>query len=104
GSEVRTLYRAPSFLSLPHRQPINDCVVIYLPRLQHGCGEVGMVGRIGEMLRLHAESVSKLINPSALARDRAIEEVARIKLQPRFARQHLEHASASWFVHAGDYA
>src|SRR5207237_3504597 len=101
---VRTLYRAPSFLSLPHRQPINDRVVIYLPRLQHGCGEVGMVGRVGKMLRLHAESVSKLINPSALARARSIEEVARIKLQAGCGGQHLEQTSASWFVHAGDYA
>ena len=55
-----------------------------------------MVRRIREMLRFEAEPVPLVVHLPVLAVDRAIQEIARIKLNPRFGRQHLQHAAAGW--------
>jgi len=53
------------------------------------------VGRIGTVLRLQAHRGAALKDLAAVARQAAIEEVARIELQRRLIRQQLEAAVAA---------
>src|SRR5262249_57611619 len=52
-------------------------------------GERGLVGRVGEVLRLQAEGVALLVAVSALAGDGAVEEVAGVELYARLGREDL---------------
>src|SRR2546430_15675992 len=52
------------------------------------------------MLRLQTEAVALLIDPSLLARDRAIEKVARVELQSRLGGRDVERATGRGIDHA----
>src|ERR1035441_1947785 len=52
------------------------------------------------MLRFHAEAVAELIDPTALARELAVEEVAGIKLQTRLSGEDLQHPPGGRLIHA----
>jgi hypothetical protein len=41
---------------------------------------MGLVGRVREMLRFHAETVPMVIDPAILTPERAVQEVAGIEL------------------------
>src|SRR5712691_11117936 len=53
------------------------------------------------MLRLETEAEALLINPSLLTGDRAIEKVARVELQSRLGRRHVERAAGRGIDDAG---
>src|SRR5262249_17520722 len=53
------------------------------------------------MLRFHAEAVAELVHPAALPFYRAIQEVARVKLQSRLRGKDFQHASRAWLCYAG---
>src|ERR1035441_6040845 len=52
------------------------------------------------MLRFHAEAVAELIDPTALARELAVEEVAGIKLQTRLSGEARQHPPGGRLIHA----
>src|ERR1051326_9129640 len=52
------------------------------------------------MLRFHAESTPRMVNPTAFARDFTVEKVPGIKLHPRLGGEHLENPSGGWLVNA----
>src|SRR5690348_15306255 len=83
---------------MPDRESINDRVMINRARFENDRGEAGFVRRVGKMLWLHAESIAELVNPAAFSFQRAIEEVAGIKLQARLAGKNFENPSRGWFV------
>ena len=57
-----------------------------------------MVRRIREVLRFEAEPITLVVHLSVLAVDRAIQEIARVKLNPRFGCEDLQHSAAGWIV------
>src|SRR5947207_542645 len=52
------------------------------------------------MLRLQTEAVALLIDTSLLARDRAVEKVARVELQSRLGGRDVEGATGRGIDHA----
>ncbi len=78
---------------------INDGVVVNLPGLEFDRGEFRPVGRVGVMLRFHAKGGAMLVNPPVFARDRAVQKIARVKLQARFGRENFQDAAAFRFGH-----
>ena len=58
-----------------------------------------MVGRVGEMLRLQAEPVALFVDATRLARQRAVEEVARIELHARFCRKDFQYPATRGLLH-----
>ena len=52
-----------------------------------------MVGRIREHLRLEHDRVALAVQLAGLADDRAVDEIARIELDPRLFGQDLHHAA-----------
>src|SRR5664279_719684 len=52
------------------------------------------------MLCFHAEAIAELIDPAALARELAVEEVAGIKLQTRLSGEDLQHPASGRLIHA----
>ena len=57
-------------------------------------GKFGVVGRIGEVLRLEREPVALAVLAAAGAVQRAVEEVAGVELDPRLGRLERQHAAA----------
>src|SRR5262245_5935500 len=53
------------------------------------------------MLSLEAETISFAVDAAVFTRDRAVEKIARIELQPGFGRSHLQRSSGGWLVHFG---
>src|ERR1051326_5440825 len=80
---------------------INDEVFVGLSRFQDHGWKLGLVGRIGKMLWLHAKAVAELINPAVFAFQSPIKKIAGIELQTRFGGEDFEHAPAGWFVDSG---
>src|SRR5262249_562036 len=58
--------------------------------------KVRTVGRIRPSLRFEADGVGLPVEPASLSRNRAIEIVSGIDLQPRLIRQELENPSRFW--------
>src|SRR5208283_1868616 len=85
---------------LLRRKLVKDRVVVGLARLQPGRGKARMIGRIREALRLEAEAVSELIDPSAFASEGAVQKIPRVKLQPRRGRPDFHHAAGGRFGNA----
>src|SRR5439155_1165600 len=68
--------------------------LIALPRAQNRRGEVRVIGRIGEVLRLQAERAAMLVNMAGFACDCAVEEIAGVELQPGLRRRDIERSAA----------
>ena len=71
--------RAPFHLS--RREAEDGDGVVGLAGLQFGGGKGGLVGRIREVLGLHAEGAAAAIDFAALAVDGAVQEIAGVELQ-----------------------
>src|SRR5689334_15640692 len=67
--------------------------VIFLPRLQLRCRELGVIRRVGEMLRLEAEPGPVSIHLALLSFHCAIEEVAGVELNSRLVGPYLQDAA-----------
>src|SRR5438034_8743942 len=52
------------------------------------------------MLRLEAQARAPAVHVPGLARDRAVEEIARVELQPRLSRRDVERAPARRLLEA----
>lgn len=63
-------------------------------RAQNGAREVGMVGRIGEVLRFQAESRAPAVLDAMPAGEVTVEEVGAIELHARLGGLHLQRAAA----------
>lgn len=70
-----------------------------LTRTQDRVWELRLIRRIGEVLRLQAESVAMLVRVTVAA-DRAIEEVAGIELHSGLRGRNFQDASGRGFVNA----
>src|SRR5438105_10086534 len=57
-------------------------------------GEVGVVRRIGEMLRLQDQRPAVNVHVAGFADDRAVEEIARVELNARLRRAEVERAAS----------
>ena len=55
---------------------------------------VGLVGRVGEVLGLQRQPVALPVRAAARAVERAVEEVARVELDPGLRRRHGQDATA----------
>ena len=70
---------APAFMVLPPPQPllrrkaVDDRILIHLVGLEDDRREIRVVGRIWEMLRLHAEAVPEIVDLATLTLDRAVD-------------------------------
>ena len=60
-----------------------------------------MIGRVGKVLRLQAESVTVVVYLVPLPLNRAIEEISAIELDAWFGAQHLKNTAAFWLVSFG---
>src|SRR5689334_21904145 len=58
------------------------------PCLQFGRRKLGLVGRVGEMLRLQAEARATRILHASLTRYRAVQKIAGVKLHSRLRGPH----------------
>ncbi len=90
-------------MALLHAELPDGCLVIALPWLQHDAEEVGLIGRIGEMLRLQAETRTTVVFLSTLASEEG-ELVAAVELYPWLCGQDFQRASAGGFAHQGGAA
>lgn len=70
-------------------------MVILLTRLQQHRRKVGLIDCIRPALSFKAESRVLGVDCSTLALQRAIQEVARVKLDPRLGGVHFQHPPAS---------
>src|SRR5690348_15466565 len=71
------------------------------PRLQFGRRKLGLVGRVGEMLGLQAESgATRILHPS-LARYGAVQKIAAIELHSRLRGPHFQHAPGTRVIGSG---
>jgi hypothetical protein len=61
---------------LPDGESIYDRTVINLSRFQLRREKIRFIGRIREMLRLHAKCIPELINPAAFSFQRAVEKIS----------------------------
>src|ERR1700686_5147100 len=83
-----------SDVSLPDRRSLGREFVDrrgleVLARPENGGRKLGMVGRVGEMLRFQAECVAAVVDLASLAVN-PIQEVAGIKLEAGLGGRHLE--------------
>ncbi|KAG5719920.1 hypothetical protein E4T56_gene15533, partial [Termitomyces sp. T112] len=62
-----------------------------LAGIDAGGNEIGMVGRIGKLLRLQRDAVAHAIDVPVLAQHRAVDESACIELDPRLGGKHFQH-------------
>src|ERR1700733_15822237 len=69
-------------------------------RLQNHRRELGLVRRIRKMLCLQTKSRSTRVRLSALAVRRAVQEIAAVKLNPRFRGGYFQHAMRERILHA----
>ena len=60
-----------------------------------------MIGRVGKVLRLQAESVTVVVYLVPLPLNRAIEEISAIELDAWFGAQNLKNAAAFRLVSFG---
>src|ERR1039458_7971062 len=68
---------------LPRVKPVGRGGPVGGARLEDVRREVGVVDRIGEMLRLQAKRPVLAVRDALLPGDRAVEEVAGVELNPR---------------------
>src|SRR4029450_7723299 len=68
--------------------------LIALARSKNRGRKIRLIGRIGIVLRLEAESVALLVDMPGLAGDRAVEKIARVELHAGLGRRHVERATA----------
>ena len=84
-----------------HSKPENSCLLEHIPRFEDRRWKLWMVWRIRKVLRLEAKAGTLLINNAAFAFDRAIKEIARIKLNSRLRSQNVESATALRLIDVG---
>src|SRR5690348_17418349 len=71
------------------------------PRLQFGRRKLGLVGRVGEMLGLQAESgATRILHPS-LARYGAVQKIPAVKLHSWLRGPHFQHTPGTGIVGTG---
>src|SRR5207249_4014195 len=87
---------APSRLN---PKPVDGARAILFPRTQDRRRERGLVGRVGKVLRLHGEAGAAPVDNALLPAQRAVQEVAGIKLQSRLGRGNLHHPAGYGLVH-----
>ena len=88
-------------MNLATRELKDRSRLVFLPRLEDRRGELGMIGRIGKMLRLQTKTVPQIVDLATLALDGSIQEIPAIKLNPRLIGQHLQDSSRLRFVGLG---
>src|SRR5690242_975900 len=71
------------------------------PRLQFGGRKLGLVGRVGEMLRLQAESGATRILHASLTRYRAVQKIPAVKLHSWLRGPHFQHTPGTGVVGTG---
>src|SRR5260370_8815661 len=69
--------------------------------LQDHRGESRMIGRVREMLRLHAESRTPSVDLARLTVQSSVQKVARVKLKTGLRREHFHHATRLRLSHLG---
>ncbi len=62
--------------------------MVGLPWLQLAGGKLGVIRRIGKVLRLQAEPGALVIDVTVLAMERSIQKIAGIELYPGLGRFH----------------
>src|SRR5437016_3527030 len=75
------------------RESVDRGRLVALARFQHHGREARLIGRVGVMLRLEAESVAPLIRFPALAVKPAVQLVARVELHAGLCGQHFHYAA-----------
>src|SRR5215469_14646896 len=75
---------------LTHRESENGYAVKSLAGFQFRCREVGMMGRVREMLSLQAKSSPLLVHHSTFSLESAIEEVSGIELYTGLIGEHTQ--------------
>ena len=73
-----------------------------MARLDDRRRERRLVGRVGEVLRLEAEPEPVAVHRTALAGDRAVEEVPRVELHARLRRRDVHDAAGGRLAHRDD--
>src|SRR5258708_12210239 len=79
---------------------VNRFGVILCTGYQNSRRKIGVVWRVREMLRLEAESGSPRVDLTSLSMNRAIKEVAAIKLNPRLSRPNFQSTAILRFITA----
>src|SRR4051812_44916678 len=79
---------------LTHPKPIHRRRVVPLPGAEHGGGELRLVRRVGEVLRLETERRALFVDLAALARDLSVQEIARVELDAGLGGEHVHRAPA----------
>src|SRR5579872_7496836 len=73
---------------------VDRCCVVRLAGLQLRTWELGLVGRIGEVLGLHAEGGAERVGDTSFAFHASVEKIAGVELQSRLGGPHFHHAAA----------
>ena len=76
--------------------------MIFLPRPQDGGGEVGLVGRVGEVLRFQTEAAAFGVHLPAFAGEGIGHHIAGVELDARLASGDIQTATAGRFSHGND--
>ncbi len=93
----RPCRRAGSTVVVPlaqRRERVDRRRVVRVARVEPGRRERLLVRRVGIVLRLQRQPVTLAVGPAARAVERAVEEVARVELDPRLGGPDLERAAA----------
>src|SRR5215211_4770989 len=82
-------------------EPVDRGGVVALAGAQHGRREVGVVGRVGEVLGLQGETVALPVGAAAGPDHGAVEEVARVELDAGLVGEDLQHPPAARVLQPG---
>src|SRR5215211_4066779 len=82
-------------------EPVDRGGVVALAGAQHGRREVGVVGRVGEVLGLQGEAVALAVGAAAGPDHGAVEEVARVELDAGLIGQDLQHPTTARVLQPG---
>ena len=86
--------RNPLLVMAGGRERVDGRGLVGLPGTEDRRGEVGVVWRVGVVLGFQREPVALAVLPAAGAIERAVEEVARVELDPGLGRRDRQQASA----------
>src|SRR5215218_10830360 len=82
-------------------EPVDRGGVVALAGAQHGRREVGVVGRVGEVLGLQGETVALPVGAAAGPDHGAVEEVARVELDAGLVGEDLQYPPAARVLQPG---